>query len=140
MNPVILTKFTASVLRGAERSGVKRRDLEMLLNISVLELEEILRGSRKLSASQAGQIEEYTKKSVSELALLGIEAAASPEKRKENGRLIQESVELVEILRSSDACSDHESARSSPAAKQVRHDVHFPPRVQETLMSRMPFT
>ncbi len=78
MNAKLLKKFTPEILRGAKSLGFGP-------------------GSHRgtLSPKLAGKLEGETGKSIGELALLGIQADATPQQRKQHRALIRETMELM---------------------------------------------
>jgi hypothetical protein len=78
MNTLLLKKFTPEILRGVQSLGFKPGAHRGILPVK-----------------QAEALAEQTGKTIGELALLGIEADASPEQQKRHRALIRETMELM---------------------------------------------
>ncbi len=82
MNAQLLKKFSLEILRGATSVG---------------ESTEHLLGSI-LTPDQASLLEKKTGRSIGELAVLGIEYAATPEQKKRHRELLRETTDLMACL------------------------------------------
>jgi hypothetical protein len=85
MNTLVLKNFGAEIVRGADSLGVQAKTYQ---------------GS--LSPNQAELLERQTGRSISDLALLGIEVAASPEQRERQRDLLRSTMELMAAFNSSE--------------------------------------
>jgi hypothetical protein len=86
MNALLLRKFSPQIVRGAQSLGF---DFQM--------------GQACLSCDEAEVLEKQTNHSIGQLALLGIEAAASPEQRERQRGLLRSTMELMAAFDQRDA-------------------------------------
>jgi hypothetical protein len=95
MNTALLTKFTPDVLRGAISLGLENNALIALLGVTSGNFSRLISGSEILDIKQARVIERKTNRTIGELAVLGIECTASPERRAKEVQLVQDTLELM---------------------------------------------
>jgi hypothetical protein len=98
MNLHLLRKFPVQILLGAQSLGV-----------------DVSLDQKTLSCEDAKTLEKKTGRSIGELAILGIEAAATPDQRERERDLLRSTIELMAAFKS----VEHSKSRPS-AAQQTR--------------------
>ena len=89
----LLRSFTPVILGGAARCGIEPQALADVLRAGPDRVRDLLAGNSKLTEREGRALEEKTGRPVGELALLGMEAAATPEMREANAQLIRDTIE-----------------------------------------------
>ena len=97
MNKSLLSGFTPQILEGASRCGVDHNAMRQVLRAREPRLAHLRSGASKLNLREARAIEVETGRSIGELALLGIEQGATPEKRAENKALLRDTMKLMRM-------------------------------------------
>src|SRR2546423_15358432 len=98
MNELILSRFTPQLLRGAEQLGVDGKALSSALRISQRQISRMACGLANLSVRHAKVLERKTRRSIGELAVLGIAADARPAQRARHASLIRGTLKLQSDL------------------------------------------